>query len=127
MVFYIPKTYKNITPFLIIKNLEGQSDIIKLSQTQVDKNYNIFSVALSNSIAIVEGQLTIAILGMDNSKIFSSEAVSLHLSFENYNIGHQIQMIDQLSKEVILAYRKIEELTKMNIEIYEAIEQEVFK
>lgn len=127
MVFYIPKTYKNITPFLIIKNLEGQSDIIKLSQTQVDKNYNIFSVALSNSIAIAEGQLTIAILGIDNSKIFSSEAVSLHLSFENYNIGHQIQMIDQLSKEVILAYRKIEELTKMNIEIYEAIEQEVFK
>ena len=37
--FYIPKKYKNLMPFLLIKDSEGRKDILRLSHFKNDKVY----------------------------------------------------------------------------------------
>jgi hypothetical protein len=122
--FYIPKENKNLNPFLLIKDSKGKQDIIKLSLVGNDNVYNIFAVALTNSISISpNGLCKLYLLTIEDDNFNISQCQELYLAFDNYTIAHQVSLINNLSRQVMNAYQKIEQLTKMNIDIYESIEE----
>lgn len=117
--FYIPKK-TNITPFLLIKNLKEEKEILKLTQRGSEKNYNIFYVPIEQTISINKGNCSIALIDVESDFILSTFQ-TISLNFDDYKIGNQLYLIEELSKNIILTYKQIEELTKMNIEIYQNI------
>lgn len=120
--FYIPKKHKNITPFLLIKDIEGKKDILKLSQIKKDKVYDIYAVDISNTISLKAGYVSIALLVLSNNiEVSSSE--ELLLDFSNFNTGKQISLIEGFNRNLITMYEKVEKMTKMNIELYQNIEE----
>lgn len=120
--FYIPQKYRNLTPFLLIKDSEGNKDILRLSHNKSDKIYNIYSVDASNTVRFQNGQFSIALLVLSNN-IEVSDAHLILLDFSNFQIGKQISLIEGMTKSLIATYEKIERMTKMNIELYQDIEE----
>ena len=120
--FYIPRKYRNLTPFLLIKDSEGNKDILRLSHNKSDKIYNIYSVDASNTVRFQNGQFSIALLVLSNN-IEVSDAHLILLDFSNFQIGKQISLIEEMTKSLIATYEKIERMTKMNIELYQDIEE----
>lgn len=126
LVFYIPTKYKNITPFLLIKDSQGEVDILKLKQTSMDKTYISFSASLDNKIVVKNGQSELSILFFNND-LFKSQKINLNLAYDNFSIAKQIYLIELLSKNIEKKYYQIEEMTKMNIDIYQQIEEGINK
>lgn len=126
MVFYIPKKYKDITPFLLIKDSKDNKDILKLELKNKDSNYNLYSVSLCNTITITEGISSLVVLLID-SKIMHSASVDIILNYDNFTLGQKIYLIDELSKDIVRKYQQVEQMTKMNIDIYQSIEEGAFK
>lgn len=124
--FYIPRTYKNITPFLLIKDSNGKKDILKLSHSKADKIYNIYNVDIHNFITIAAGDCAIALLVLSNN-IEISTSENIILSFSNFSIGQQANLVEGLSQNLVAMYQKVEKLTKMNIQLYQDIEEAISK
>ena len=122
LVFYIPTKYKNITPFLLIKDSQGEVDILKLKQTSMDKTYISFSTSLDNKIVVKNGQSELSVLFFNND-LFKSQTISLNLAYDNFSIAKQIYLIELLSKDIVKKHYQIEEMTKMNIDIYQQLEE----
>ena len=120
--FYIPKKYKNLMPFLLIKDSEGRKDILRLSHFKNDKVYNVYAVDISNTISLKAGATSIALLILSNN-IEVSESQEMLLDFSNFNIGKQISLVEGFNRNLIAMYEKIEKMTKMNIELYQYIEE----
>ena len=120
--FYIPKKYKNLMPFLLIKDSEGRKDILRLSHFKNDKVYNVYAVDISNTISLKAGAASIALLILSNN-IEVSESQEMLLDFSNFNIGKQISLVEGFNRNLITMYEKIEKMTKMNIELYQDIEE----
>lgn len=126
LVFYIPKKYKDITPFLLIKDSKDNKDILKLELKNKDSNYNLYSVSLHNTVTIAEGISSLVVLLID-SKIMHSASVNIVLNYDNFTLGQKIYLIDELSKDIVRKYQQVEQMTKMNIDIYQSIEEGAFK
>lgn len=120
--FYIPRKYKNLMPFLLIKDSEGSKDILRLSQYKNDKVYNVYAVDVSNTISLRAGAASIALLILSNN-IEVSDSQEMLLDFSNFNIGKQISLVEGFNRNLITMYEKIEKMTKMNIELYQDIEE----
>ena len=92
-----------------------------------DENYYIYTVAPEASIAIEDRTCIISIIGiLDNNFVFSNSQALL-LSFDNFRLGSRLHLIDELSNNLIITYKQIEELTKMNIDLYQEIKKEANK
>ena len=124
LIFYIPRKLKNVTPFLLIQDSDDKKDILKLTQISTDRNYIIYSVSLENRIAVKEGLSAITLMLLERN-LFKTVSSSIILAYDNFTLAKQINIIEDLSKQIVIAYKKIEELTKMNIEIYKSIEDVV--
>lgn len=120
--FYIPKQYGNLTPFLLIKDTEGKKDILRLTQIKKDKVYNVYAVDVSNTISLNAGAASIALLTLSNN-VEVSNSQNLFLSFDDFKIGKQISLIEGLSRNLAVMYEKVERMTKMNIQLYQDIEE----
>ena len=126
LIFYIPKS-NVITPFLIVKDLNGKTDILKLSQIKTDGIYNVFTVASQQILSVAEGTLICSILILTETHSRMSANTTIQISFDNYEIGNKVTLLKDVANEVYDTYKKIEELTKLNITIYEAIEEGIYK
>lgn len=121
LTFYIPKT-RNITPFLLIKDSETK-DVLKLSKNGMDKNYIIYSISINNSISTRNGSINMSLLTLEGDIIKTSSVDQINLNFDNFMIARRTAIFDEISRNLAATYQKIEELTKMNIEIYQNIEE----
>ena len=92
-----------------------------------DNNYIIYTVAPEASILIENGKCDIIIIGISENNLIFSNSQNLSLSFDNFQLGSQLCLIDELSRNVMTAYTQIEELTKMNIDLYQEIKKEANK
>ena len=124
--FYIPSNLRNATPFLLIKDSEGTKDILKLAQIQTGHAYNIYSVSLDNAISVTDGLSSIIVMVINND-IMRSAASEIILNYENFQNGIELSSLEKFSYSLAETYTKIQELTKMNIEIYETIEGAIKK
>jgi hypothetical protein len=124
--FYISKEY-NIAPFLLIEDSYQNKEILKLVAIGSDSNYMIYSVAPEASVSINKGTYAISVIGILNNHFVFSNSQTLSLAFEDFQLGSKLHLIEELSRNVIVAYKQIEELTKMNIDLYQAIQKEANK
>lgn len=122
LVFYFPKD-KNITPFLLLKDSYETRDVLKLTRCGVDKNYITYSISLDSSLSSKNGYIDMSILVLERDMIKTSTATQISLNFDNFMIARRAYVLDEISRNVAATYQKIEELTKMNIEIYQNIEE----
>lgn len=124
--FYISKE-KNISPFLLIEDSHKEREILKLVPVDQDNNYYIYTVAPDASIMIEDCACVISVIGvLDNNFVFSNSQALL-LSFDSFRLGSKLYLIDELSNNLIVTYKQIEELTKMNIDLYQEIKKEANK
>lgn len=103
------------------------TEIVKLELREIATNYRIFSVPLDRSINLENGISTIRLICLDDTEVsISKNDLTINISVDNYNLGNQLSVIEDLSKDITRKYQKIMELTQMNINIYQDM-QEVAK
>jgi hypothetical protein len=124
--FYISKE-KNISPFLLIEDSHKDREILKLVPVNSDNNYYIYTVAPEASLSIEDNNCVISIIGIAENNFIFSNSQLISLSFDNFQLGSKLCLIDELSRNVIVTYKQIEELTKMNIDLYQEIKKEANK
>lgn len=110
---------------MLIEDSKGVKDILKLTKDSFDRYYNIYSVSLANAICVEAGESKIVLLLLGNNTIKAAAQSNVYITYDNFTTGQQIQMIEEFTKEVRRACRKVEEMTKMNIQIYQEIEEVV--
>lgn len=122
LIFYFPKN-RNITPFLLLKDSYETKDVLKLTKSGMDKNYIIYSVSIDSGLSAKNGYIDMSVLTLENDIIKTSPKIQISLNFDNFMIAKRTSILDEISRNLASTYQKIEELTKMNIEIYQNIEE----
>ena len=120
--FYIPKT-GNITPFLLISSKEDK-DILKLTKIQEDGNYDVYMAGIETTITIRDMECQISLFAVEDSNVkISASHNHILLAFDDYKLGNQIYLIENLSQNLMTMYRQIEELTKSKKNTVEMIKK----
>lgn len=123
--FFMPSDKIPIALYCVIKNENEEIDSIKLVSTSSDsKFYYCYKFSDSQPISHQSGKLTLFLFGVyeDKSTIISDE-FNINLNVENFNITSQLYALSQISSEIANYYNKIEQLTKMNIELYRDMQE----
>lgn len=122
--FYLPKDFRNTIPFLLITDAEQNVSVCKLELTESVFSHNVYSVSLQNIISTNAGKVQLTLLFiLDNGTITTASADNILLSYNNFNIAQAMQLIENLSEDIANKYFLIEEMTKLNIEMYQSIEE----
>lgn len=100
--------------------------MLKLKQSGADRIYNIYSVSLDNNIVLKHGKAILSVLLIEE-QILHSRSCEIYLDYENFTVAQQIKLIQDISDDIAKKYRQIFEMTQMNIDIYQSIEEGVFK
>ena len=125
--FYIPKKLQGNLYCRLVDTNESES-ILKLSRTDSsDKLYDIYKVSLDNFIACCNGNIKLSILHIENNIPYISADIQLNLIFDKCKSAMQLYFMDDLTSEVVNKYKKIVELTEMNINIYNDIKETIDK
>lgn len=125
--FYIPKKLQGNFYCRLVDSNEFES-ILKLSKSDNnDKLYNIYKVSLDNFIGCGNGNIKLSILHIENNIPYISADIQLNLIFDKCKSAMQLYFMDDLTSEVINKYKKIVELTEMNINIYNDIKETIDK
>ena len=123
--FYIPKKLQGNFYCRLVDSNESES-ILKLSKSDNnDKLYNIYKVSLDNFISCGNGNIKLSILHIENNIPYISADIQLNLIFDKCKSAMQLYFMDDLTSEVINKYKKIVELTEMNINIYNDIKETI--
>ena len=121
---FIPNSFNSYNCFLCLINNIGLTDIVPIEFVENSSSYKKYKISYSNPIRINSGETKIKIILVDSenhSVIISAGNVLCNLDIENYKIGHQMTVISDTNSSIQNMYNKIQELTKMNIDIYEKI------
>ena len=125
--FYIPKKLQGNFYCRLVDSNESES-ILKLSKSDSsDKLYDIYKVSLDNFISCGNGNIKLSILHIENNIPYISADIQLNLIFDKCKSAMQLYFMDDLTSEVINKYKKIVELTEMNINIYNDIKETIDK
>ena len=125
--FYIPKKLQGSFYCRLVDSNESES-ILKISKSNSsDKLYDIYKVSLDNFISCENGNIKLSILHIENNIPYISADIQLNLIFDKCKSAMQLYFMDDLTSEVINKYKKIVELTEMNINIYNDIKETIDK
>lgn len=125
--FYIPKKLQGSFYCRLVDSNESES-MLKLSKSDSsDKLYDIYKVSLDNFISCGNGNIKLSILHIENNIPYISADIQLNLIFDKCKSAMQLYFMDDLTSEVINKYKKIVELTEMNINIYNDIKETIDK
>lgn len=127
--FYLPKGENNI--FCIIQDESHNSTIFKLTKiSEYNKLYDIYVVSLENSISCLlleNTSFTLKLITLKDDLSLVSNGVKVNLLFENFQSAKQNYEFRKLSADIVNYYKKIEELSKLNIKLYADIREVVNK
>ncbi len=123
--FFIPNKFNSCNVFTILTNSVGLTEIIPLNFIENSNSHKKYKVTYSNSIRVDSGEIEIKIVLVDlNSHevcISSGNKLICNITVDNYKIARQVAITNELSLLVSDLYKKIEQMTEMNIDIYEKI------
>ena len=100
--------------------------MVMLKQTGGDRIYNTFAASLDNSITLKHGKSKLSILLIEDN-ILHSQSCEIYLDYDNFTMAQQIKLIDDITKDITKKYHQIYEMPQMNIDIYQSIEEGIFK
>ena len=123
--FFIPNKFNSYNVFAILTNSVGLTEIIPLNFIEIVISYKKYKVTYSNSIRVDSGEMEIKIVLVDSNShevyISSGNRLICNIAVDNYKIARQVAITNELSLSVYELYKKIEQMTEMNIDIYERI------
>ena len=123
--FFIPNKFNSYNVFAILTNSVGLTEIIPLNFIENSHSYKKYKVTYYNSIRVDSGEMEIKIVLVDSNShevyISSGNKVFCNITVDNYKIARQVAITNELSLSVQELYKKIEQMTEMNIDIYEKI------
>ena len=123
--FFIPNKFNSCNVFTILTNSVGLTEIIPLNFIENNNSYKKYKVTYSNSIRVNSGEIEIKMVLVDSNShevcISSGNKVICNITVDNYKIARQVAITNELSLSVYELYKKIEQMTEMNIDIYERI------
>lgn len=121
--FYIPqKMDQNI--YVLISDQNKHINILQLAKTnEAHSDYTIYTVSLENTISNKPGISSLLLFYFEQDKLISSNALTLNISFNQFNSVLELYALQKISSELAETYRKITELTKLNISLYEDIKE----
>lgn len=126
--FYIPTTLSIYKPFVIIEENSSLYDICGLTFDKNNSNYNVYKFEQNQCLRIRTGKCKITIMLIQSGDVQCSKvskSVEVNLNIDLYKMSHRLYISEQLSSEVTQMYKKILDLTNMNIEMYEKIQEGV--
>lgn len=123
--FFIPNKFNSCNVYVVLINSVGLTDIIPLNFIENSHSYKKFKITYSNSIRVDSGEIEIKIVLVDSNGrevyISSGDKLICNIAVDNYKIARQVAITNELSLSVYELYKKIEQMTEMNIDIYEKI------
>lgn len=121
--FYIPAEYFDHTIYAIIYDHTGVNEICSLTNTELRANYKVFNFDPSYSYRIKSGNsiIYLVLISPDMGSITISQDLHVIVKIDKMKVSHYTLLTETFSKQLADTYTKIEELTKLNIDIYEKI------
>ena len=123
--FFIPNKFNSCNVFTILTNSVGLTEIIPLNFIENSHSYKKYKVTYTNSIRVDSGvvEIKIILIDLNNRDIFIScgDRLFCNIAVENYKIARQLAITNELNTTIHELYKKIEQMTEMNIDIYERI------
>ena len=110
---------------LLVNGFEESEAIITIDLLR-RANIEVDLVSLTNSIAVATGKSQISIMIIEN-QVVKSQSAELNLVYDNFTLAQRIQLFDAVSKDSARKYYQIEQMTQMNIDICQQIEEGMFK
>lgn len=89
--------------------------MIKIKQEQ---NYDTYQVSLENFISTEKGSSKISFLIIRDRIVTSSISTDILLAYDDFSAANKLYLMNELSEEISLMCKRIEEMTKMNIQLY---------
>ena len=121
--FYIPKKLQGNFYCRLVDSNESES-MLKLSKSDSsDKLYDIYKISLDNFIACINGDMQLSLIFIEDNRLYTSNTIQININCDNMKAIAQLYYIDSLTMEVIDKYKKIIQLTEMNINIYKDIQE----
>lgn len=108
---------------MLIEDSKGVKDILKLTKGSLDRYYNIYSVSLANTVCVEAGESTITLLLISKNAVKTAKESNIYITYDNFTTGRQIQFMEEFTKEIRRACAQVEEMTRMNIQIHQEIEE----
>lgn len=123
--FFIPNRFNSCNVFIVLINSVGLTEIVPLNFIENSHSYKKYKVTYSNSIRVDSGEVEIKIILVDSNSrevcISSGDKLICNITVDNYKIARQVAITNELNISVHELYKKIEQMTEMNINIYEKI------
>lgn len=123
--FFIPNKFNSCNVFVVLINSVGLTDIVPLNFIENSNSYKKYKITYSNSIRVDSGKVEIKIVLVASTSrevyISSGDKLICNIAVDNYKIARQVAITNELSSSVYELYKKIEQMTEMNIDIYEKI------
>lgn len=88
-----------------------------------ESGYDIYTVTLDNHITVEPGACQVYFLIIQDNKIKSSKIEKINLAYDNFSAANKLFLMDKMTKEVQNYCTKIEEYTKLNIQLYKDIRE----
>lgn len=124
---YIPNDQKHTNAYIILKNQQGIYDIIPIELVEKTTTHKRYKITYTNPIRIPSGEIEIKVLLLDIENNYSciiSDNLICNINIDNYRIAYQTVISEQLGNSIKTMYEKINQLTEMNINIYEEMKGE---
>lgn len=120
--FFIPTQF-NYHFYCFLKDTE-QMDVIQLVKIKEEKGYGIYMISTNRGPAARCDNLVTLSLGYNlNGDIIVSDSFLINLDYSNYNYARQINAIAEVSEDIANKYLRIEEMTKININLFNDIQE----
>ena len=117
LFLYLPKNH-NVAVYCRVIDSNSNENILKMNKVKQDKNYNIYQVALTNFISLQNGLSEVYFLIMKDDGFYSKCLGKLSLKYDNFTIASKMFLTEEFTKEMRTICTKIEEYTKLNIQLY---------
>ena len=123
---YIPNDQNHTNAYIILKNQQGIYDIIPIEFAEKTTTHKKYRITYTNPIRISSGEAEIKVLLLDIENNYSciiSDNLICNINIDNYKIAHQTVISEQFGNSIKTMYEKINQLTEMNINIYEKMKE----
>lgn len=105
-------------------DMDGNECMVKMAKTGQENNYNIYQVVVDSSVCTIEGLTEVMFIAINhNNTMKTIHAGKMHIKYDNFSIAHRLYLMNELSKSIQLTYNKVEELTRMNLQLYKDIRE----
>ena len=94
-----------------------------MKRVRQEGNYDIYQITLDNHITVEPGLCQLHFLIIKNNIMQSQKIDNIYLKYDNFSAANKMFLMDELTREMQSICTQVEELTKLNIQLYNDIRE----